>query len=58
MPFFRVTERVPFGSSTQLGRRDLRSGKQTASARAIDNGVQVDMEWSAPYAGKLIYSRP
>jgi hypothetical protein len=51
VPFFKVTETIPFNSSTQMGRRDLRSGKQTASAKRTAEGVTVEMEWGAPMAG-------
>ena len=51
VPFFKVTETIPFNSSTQMGRRDLRSGKQTATAKKTAEGVDVEMEWGQPMAG-------
>lgn len=52
MPFFKVTERFPFGTEVTMKRRDLRKGKQTASAsRAQDGAVRVQMAWGEPLAG-------
>jgi hypothetical protein len=52
VPFFRVTEDVPLdGGSVQLGRRDLRFGRQSNAARSVPGGVLVEMSWGAPLAG-------
>jgi hypothetical protein len=54
VPFFKVTEEVPLdGSSCQQGRRDLRFGRQTATARLTSGGVSVVMQWGPPLAGSL-----
>eukprot|EP00775_Hariotina_reticulata_P009317 gene9316-9482_t len=55
VPFFKVTEQVPLdGSSSQQGRRDLRSGRQKATGRLNGgSGVSVVMEWGPPLAGSL-----
>lgn len=54
VPFFKVTERIPIGGGgAQMGRRDLRRGKQTAAARPVDGGVLVEMSWGEPLAGTL-----
>eukprot|EP00879_Flechtneria_rotunda_P006527 GHRR01006860.1.p1 GENE.GHRR01006860.1~~GHRR01006860.1.p1 ORF type:complete len:354 (+),score=133.89 GHRR01006860.1:626-1687(+) len=54
VPFFKVTEKVALdGGSSQLNRRDLRSGKQTATATSVPGGVLVDMRWGAPVQGSL-----
>lgn len=51
----QVTEDVPLdGGSTQLGRRDLRFGRQTTAARSIAGGVLVEMSWGPPLAGVCI----
>lgn len=53
VPFFRVTEEVPLnGGSSQLGRRDLRLGRQTATATTVPGGVRVDMSWGQPLPGE------
>jgi len=51
VPFFKVTERFPLSGSSQLGRRDLRSGRQTVAARRIEGGVAAVMSWGEPLAG-------
>jgi hypothetical protein len=52
VPFFRVTEEVPLdGGSTELGRRDLRFGRQAAAAKSVPGGVLVEMSWGAPMPG-------
>jgi len=52
VPFFKVTEDVPLDAgSTQLGRRDLRFGRQTMAARSVSGGVLVEMSWGPPMAG-------
>lgn len=52
VPFFKVTEDVPLdGGSVQLGRRDLRFGRQSTAARSVPGGVLVEMSWGAPMAG-------
>lgn len=53
VPFFKVTERFPLSGSSQLGRRDLRSGRQTVAARRIEGGVAAVMSWGEPLAGSL-----
>lgn len=52
VPFFKVTESVPLnGGAAQLSRRDLRPGKQQTTARAVPEGVLVEMSWGAPFEG-------
>lgn len=54
VPFFRVSEAVALdGGSSQLGRRDLRFGRQTAAARSVPGGVLVEMSWGLPMAGRV-----
>jgi hypothetical protein len=52
VPFFKVTEKFPLSGSTQMGRRDLRAGRQTATARRIEGGVGIAMSWGEPLAGE------
>lgn len=50
----RVTEDVPLDAgSTQLGRRDLRFGRQSTAAKSVPGGVLVEMSWGPPLAGEV-----
>ena len=51
VPYFKVTEGYEFDKEVKLGRRDLRSGHQTASARQSSERVIIDLQWGSPHAG-------
>jgi hypothetical protein len=46
-------EALRFSRPSQIGRRDLRSGRATATATRTPAGVTVRMTWSEPLAGTL-----
>jgi hypothetical protein len=50
-PFLQVTEAYDFRRTASVMRRDLRSGKATASARSTQTGVMINARWSDPLAG-------
>lgn len=53
VPFFKVTETISFASGASLSRRDLRPGKNSATVRALPDGVLVEHRWGEPQAGSM-----
>lgn len=53
IPYFKVTENYVVGKQTAVMRRDLRSGKASATAAAVPGGLVVRATWPAPVSGGL-----
>lgn len=53
----REVEHYAYDQQTSMGRRDRRSGQQTGTLTHVGDGVQVDIKWGDPYAGKGFASR-
>jgi hypothetical protein len=48
----REVENYSYDQQTSMSRRDRRPGQQTGGLSHRDGGVQVDIKWGDPYAGK------
>lgn len=48
----REVEHYTYDQQTSMSRRDRRAGQQTGNLSHEDGGVQVDIKWGDPYAGK------
>ena len=48
----REVENYTYDQKTSMSRRDRRPGQQTGDLSHKDGGVQVDIKWGDPYAGK------
>lgn len=57
---FKEVEHFRYAGETRMGRRDHRSGQQTATTTLVDDGIQNDIMWGEPYTGnvKEVYTRP
>lgn len=52
VPFFKVTEAYQLEGSASMGRRDLRSGSQQATASiAADGSLKIAITWGQPNVG-------
>lgn len=54
---FSEVEKFQFDEQTSMGRRDRRSGSQTATASKRDELITVDINWGEPYSGAVSASK-
>ncbi|GAB4820338.1 hypothetical protein N2152v2_007384 [Parachlorella kessleri] len=55
VPFFKVTEEFSLGHPTGMSRRDLKPGRQQATASTGDLGeFTVDISWGPPNTGEAL----
>ena len=55
VPFFKITEEFSLGQPTSMSRRDLKPGKQQATASIGGQGeLVIDISWGTPNPGESL----